>query len=138
MVKAQVYENAQFLYHEDALPSQTRNQNVSDSVQTLPDIFNGTRTFGVNTGTIYQSDAPPDLKVISWAPGVPLRKSRTFAYKSENVGKTTVYIIENGIDGRNRVIKGCAMVLQGRDITDKIRNSFGPLHTGSTPLVLVG
>ena len=102
------------MYHEDVSLSQSPDQNVSDPAQSSFGIFNGTSVeSGVDAGIIYQSDAPLDLKVISWAPGVPLGKSRTYAYKSETVGKTDVYIIENGIDGRNRVMNDRAFHHQG-------------------------
>ena len=104
MVKTQVHENAQFLYHEDIPLSENHDLNMSDPAQSLPGTLNGTIVkSGVGTGTVYQTDAPQDLKVISWAPGVPLGKVRTFAYSSEGGGGSVVYVIENGIDGRSRV-----------------------------------
>ena len=67
-----------------------------------------------------------DLRVISWAPGVQFGKSRNFAYRSETVGKTDVYIIENGIDGRNRVMNDRAVHHQKRNSADKNQEFFWP------------
>ena len=53
--------------------------------------------------TVYQSDAPSDLKVVSWAPNVPFPKSKSYAYDPASGGESSVYVIENGIVGFNRV-----------------------------------
>lgn len=102
--QAQIYENTQLLYHEDLQLSQSQHQNVSDADQIHSEVSNGTKVeLGVSAQTIYQSDAPPDLKVVSWAPDVPFAKVDTYAYDSKSGGKAIIYLIENGIDGRNRV-----------------------------------
>ena len=53
--------------------------------------------------TVYQSDAPADLKVVSWASNVPFAKSKYYAYDPAGGGESSVYIIENGVVGFNRV-----------------------------------
>ena len=53
--------------------------------------------------TVYQSDAPSDLKVVSWAPNKPFLKSKSYAYDPASGGQSSVYVIENGIGGSNRV-----------------------------------
>lgn len=101
-LKAQILENTQLLYHIDL---QSESQNASDSnlfpSESLDEIKLGP---SLGAGTIYQRDAPPDLKVVSWAPDVPLGKSKSYAYNPENGEGAIIYIIENGIDGRNRVM----------------------------------
>ena len=108
MQKPQVHQNWQFLYHEDlfGLP-QNLSQNVS-----RPELSLGTPRDGINveTGisaarTVYQSDAPSDLKVVSWAPDVPFRRSKSYAYDPASGAESIVYVIENGIEGANRVNK---------------------------------
>lgn len=41
--------------------------------------------------------------MVSGAPDHPSRKLTSYAYDPEGGGQATVYLIENGIDGRNRV-----------------------------------
>ena len=53
--------------------------------------------------TVYQPDAPPDLKVVSWASNVPFSESKSYAYDPTSGGESSVYVIENGIVGFNRV-----------------------------------
>ena len=77
---------------------------MSDPEQSLLEISNGTKLGpGLGAETIYQLDAPSDLKMVSWAPGVPLGETKSYAYDPENGGEAIIYIIENGIDKRNRV-----------------------------------
>lgn len=103
--KAQILEDAQLLYHEDLQLSQSHNQNVSEVDNPLSEIFNGTNIgLALGAGTIYQKDAPSDLKVVSWAPNLPSGKIESYAYDPEGGGEATIYIIENGIDGRNTVM----------------------------------
>ena len=104
--KAQVHENAPFLYHEDFRQSENPNQNASEPVQPLwPSIIHNGASVdsGLGAETIYQSDAPSDLKVVSWAPGVPFDRTKAYAYDPGNGGDSIIYVIENGIDGHNRV-----------------------------------
>ncbi|CAF9934669.1 MAG: hypothetical protein ALECFALPRED_006056 [Alectoria fallacina] len=76
---------------------------MSDPDQSLSEISNGTKLRpGLGAETIYQLNAPSDLKVVSWAPGVLLGKTKSYAYDPENGGEAIIYIIENGIDKRNR------------------------------------
>ena len=73
--------------------------------RSLSDISEGTDGgFRAGAGTIYQEDAPLDLRVVSWAPNMPLGKTRSYAFDPEGGGEAVIYIIENGIDGRNPVI----------------------------------
>ena len=103
--KAQILENTQFLYHEDLSLSQNRKDNISDHVQSLAVTSNGTDAeIDLDAEIIYQRDAPSDLKMVSWAPGHPSGKFTSYAYDPEGGGQATIYLIENGIDGRNRVI----------------------------------
>ena len=106
MQKPQVHQNWQFLYHEDlfGLP-QNLSQNVSRPELSLGATRNGINVdSGISAArTVYQLDAPSDLKVVSWAPDVPFRKSKTYAYDPASGGESVVYVIENGIDGFNRV-----------------------------------
>ena len=60
--------------------------------------------FDVGARTIFQKDAPSDLEVVSWAPEVPLGKTKAYAYNPESGGEAVIYLIENGIDGRKPVI----------------------------------
>ena len=102
--KAQILENTQLLYHEDLSLSQDSNGTISDRYQTS--VFSNVTDIGNNLGaeTIYQMDAPSDLKVVSWAPNLPSRIPKSYAYDPEGGGEATIYLIENGIDGGNRVI----------------------------------
>ncbi len=106
-MKVQIHDNVEFfLYHEDLRLLQNLTRSVSDPhPDWLPsNLSNGTNAeYRLGTGTIYQSDAPLDLKVVSWAPGVPSAKLRSYAYDPKSGGESTIYIIDNGIDGRNRV-----------------------------------
>lgn len=102
--KAQIFENTQFLYHENLSLSQNRKDNIPDRDQSLAVTSNGTGAeIGIGAGIIYQRDAPSDLKMVSWAPDHPSRKLTSYAYDSEGGGQATIYLIENGIDGRNSV-----------------------------------
>lgn len=99
-----MYENAQFLYHDDFRLSQNDNQNVSDTVEPLSEASEkSSEDHYLGGETIYQTNAPADLKVVSWAPGLPFEKTRSYAYDSMSGAESVIYIIENGIDGRNRV-----------------------------------
>ena len=103
--KAQIHEDTQLLYHEDLQLSQSPNQNASELDHSLSDNFNGTNfSFDLSATTIYQRDAPSDLKVVSWAPDLRSGKIESYAYDPEGGGEATIYIIENGIDGRNTVM----------------------------------
>ena len=107
MQKPQIHENRQFLYHEDLLGlPQNLSQNVS-----RPELSLSARGNGINVDpgisaarTVYQSDAPSDLKVVSWASNVPFPKSKSYAYDPASGGESIVYVIEHGIIGFNRVI----------------------------------
>lgn len=100
--KAQILENTLLLYHDDLSLSQDSNETISDRDQFSSVISNFTDV-GINLGaeTIYQIDAPSDLKVVSWASS---RKPKAYAYDPEAGEEATIYLIENGIDGGNRVI----------------------------------
>ena len=106
MQQPQIHENKQFLYHED-LVGQTQNLSQNGS---RPGMSPFALSNGVNLDsdisaarTVYQSDAPSDLKVVSWAPSVPFLKSKSYAYEPADGGQSSLYIIENGIVGSNRV-----------------------------------
>lgn len=106
MQKPQIHENRQFLYHEDLFG---QPQNVSQNVARPETSLSATRN-GVNVDynisaarTVYQSDAPSDLKVVSWASNVPFARSKSYAYDPASGGEASVYVIENGIVGFNRV-----------------------------------
>ena len=104
-VKAQIHANTQFLYHEELQLLHENNLSESKPTRFGSEISNGTNVeFDLRAGTIYQSDAPSDLKVVSWAPRSSLGKTKSYAYSPENGKEAIIYIIENGIDGRNRVI----------------------------------
>ena len=104
-MKAQVFEDTQLFYHDDLQTSRNQNQNVSHPNQFLSEAIKEADVgLGLGAETIYQQDAPSDLKVVSWAPNVPLGKTKSYAYDPEGGGEAVVYIIENGIDGRNHVI----------------------------------
>ena len=131
--KAQIHENTQFLYHEDLQLSQNLGQNISDPEHSLSESPNTSLVnSGPNSGILYQSDAPSDLRVVSWAPGVPFGNTKFYAYDPESGGESIIYIIENGIDGRNRVdIKMPAQMLV--TLVNAVRNSSGHHKTGCTP-----
>lgn len=104
----QIHENRQFLYHEDLIRwGQNLDQNVSHPEMSL---YATRSEVSIDSDsstarTVYQSDAPPDLKVVSWAPNVPFSKSKSYAYDPAGGGESSVYVIENGIVGFNRVNK---------------------------------
>lgn len=101
--RVQIYENTQFLYHPDLQFSQTSNQSMPEPDLSPSEISNGTNMgLGLGSGTIYQPDAPSDLKVVSWASGVPWSKTKSYAYDPAKGDKAIIYIIANGIDGRSR------------------------------------
>ena len=102
--KAQILENTLLLYHEDLSLSQDSNETVSDRDQ-FSSVDSNLTDVGINLGaeTIFQKDAPSDLKVVSWAPDSLSRNPEYYAYDSESGGEATIYLIENGIDGGNRV-----------------------------------
>ena len=105
VIKVQIYQNTQFLYHENSQFEDDYNQNGSIPNQSKSEVFNVTNLdLRLGDGVVYQSDAPSDLKVISWAPGVPLGKTKAYAFDPLNGGKAIIYMIENGIDGRDSVI----------------------------------
>ena len=105
IIKVQIYENTQFLYHENSRFEEHYSQNGSYPDQSSPEVLNVTTPdLNLGDGVVYQTDAPSDLKVISWAPGVPLGKTKAYAYDPLNGGKAVIYMIENGIDGRDSVI----------------------------------
>ena len=128
VIEVQIYENTQFLYHEGSQFEDDHIQNGSNPDQSSPEVLSFTNpALNERDGIVYQSDAPSDLKVISWAPGVPLGKTKAYAFDPRNGGKAVIYMIENGIDGRDSVITQ----LQAQDsTTDIIRNSFGPPRNG--------
>ena len=102
--KVQIHENTQFLYHEDLSLAPPLAQNVSDLELSLSENINETDIdSSLVSGTLFQPDAPPDLRVVSWAPGVPFGKSKSYAYDAESSGESVIYLIENGIDERSRV-----------------------------------
>ncbi len=103
--KAHIYEDTQLFYHEGLPHLKDQNQNQSHPDRSLSQISERTDLgLGAGVGTIYQTDASSDLRVVSWAPNVPLDKTRSYAYDPEGGGEAVIYIIENGIDGRNPVI----------------------------------
>ena len=105
VIEVQIYENTQFLYHEGSGFEDDHNQNGSNAKQSDSEVLNiSNPDLHVGDGIVYQSDAPSDLKVISWAPGVPLGKTKAYAYDPLNGGEAVIYMIENGIDGRDSVI----------------------------------
>lgn len=94
-----------FLYHDDLSLSQDGNETISERDQSSsfdPNITDVRINLGAET--VYQIDAPSDLKVVSWAPNLPSRIPKSYAYDPEGGGEATIYLIENGIDGASRVI----------------------------------
>ena len=127
VIKVQIYENTQFLYHEPQF-NEDYNQNGSNPDQSNSEVFNATNLeLHVGDGIVYQPDAPSDLKVISQAPGVPLGKTKSYAYDPQNGAEAVIYMIENGIDGRKSVITQTQAPYFG---TDTIRNLLGPPRNG--------
>ena len=117
-LKAQVYENTQFLYHEGLSFSQNMNLNSSEPDHFPSQMLNETNEgTDLGAGPIFEPDAPADLKVVSWAPRAPLGKTNSYAYNPENGRQAIIYIIENGIDGRNRVITYTSDHAQGLLLT---------------------
>ena len=109
MQKPQIHENRQFLYHEDLIGQpQNFSQNVSRPETSLLATRNGVNVDSNISAarTIYESDAPADLKVVSWASNVPFVKSKSYAYDPASGGEASVYVIENGIIGFHRVNMG--------------------------------
>ena len=105
VIQVQIYENTQFLYHEGSGFEDDHNVNGSSPDPSVSEVMNTTNLdLHVGDGIVYQSDAPSDLKVISWAPGVPLAKTKAYAFDPRNGGNAVIYMIENGIDGRDSVI----------------------------------
>ena len=54
---------------------------------------------------IRQLNAPQDLKLVSWPPrppGIQLRDLKSFAYDDEGGDDTYIYLIENGIEPKNK------------------------------------
>ena len=55
---------------------------------------------------IYQEDAPPDLKVVSWPDDRDLDNSdflKYYAYDKNGGQSSVIYVVENGIDPENEV-----------------------------------
>ena len=71
-----------------------------------------------NSNIIYQEDAPPDLRVVSWPKGKDFDDSeflKYYAYDKNGGQNSVLYIVENGIDPGNEVStlrrrqqRGCA------------------------------
>ena len=102
--KAQIYENGQFFYHEDLGLEPPDSLNGSTPGDTFAGTSNSTIVdTHLGAQTIYQTDAPLDLKVVSWAPGSLFSTVKSYAYSTASGKETIIYVIENGVDGRNRV-----------------------------------
>ena len=54
-------------------------------------------------GTIYQPDAPLDLKVVSWPRAKSFRDMKSYAYDAESGAEAIIYIIGNRINARSSV-----------------------------------
>ena len=55
---------------------------------------------------IYQEDAPPDLKVVSWSERKYFDDSdflKYYAYDKNGGQNSVLYVVENGIDPENEV-----------------------------------
>ena len=50
-----------------------------------------------------QTDAPDDLKVVSWNEGQSLEDMEYFAYKSNLIFRPTIYVIDTGLETSNLV-----------------------------------
>lgn len=104
-IKVQIHENTKFLYYPDLQFSRNHNQSTEDPFRVLSQFSNATNVgLGQGSETIYQTDASSDLKVISWASGVPWSKTKSYAYDPANGEKAIIYIVANGIDGSSRVL----------------------------------
>ena len=127
--KPQIHENRQLLYHEDLALPHDLSQNLSYPESSPAALLNQTGVdSGLNAETIYQSDAPPDLRVVSWARGVPFGNTRAYAFDPASGQQSVIYIIENGIDGRNRV--NTQDQPSARATPNATRNFYGHLQTG--------
>ena len=59
-----------------------------------------------NSDIVYQKNAPPDLKVVSWRDDKALHDSdflKYYAYDKNGGQNSVIYIVENGIDPENEV-----------------------------------
>ena len=129
--KAHIYEDTQLFHHESLARLKDHSQNLSHPDRSLSQISERTELgLGAGAGTIYQTDASSDLRVVSWAPNVPLGKTRSYAYDSQGGGEAVIYIIENGIDGRNPVTPTDTPT--SKYYVDIARNSLGRLKSGYT------
>ena len=69
--------------------------------------YNVSETLNIdNSYIIYQEDAPPDLKVVSWPKGNHFDDSgflKYYAYDRNGGQNSLLYIVERGIDSENEV-----------------------------------
>jgi subtilisin family serine protease len=87
-----VVEDPQFLVKDDPQPTKS-STNCSPSCK-LQKRDNNVRL---------QSDAPPELRVISQPEGVPLNSLPFYAYNSVAGGGVTVYVVDSGANTQHPV-----------------------------------
>ena len=96
MVKAEVYKNAVVAQRQMKYASTPESAAYNVSGKLNIDI----------SDIIYQEDAPPDLKVVSWPNKKELNNShflKYYAYDKNGGQSSVIYVVENGIDPKNDV-----------------------------------
>lgn len=84
-------------------------QNFNTSKQGLAhtNLFNSSSFDGdLLAGTVYQKDAPDDLKVVSWPKNKGVEDVddlEYYAYERTSAQRSVIYVVEEGIDPANTV-----------------------------------
>ena len=96
MAKAEVYKNDVVAQRQMKYASTPSSAAYNVSVKLNID----------SSDIIYQEDAPPDLKVVSWPKDKDLGNSdflKYYAYDKNGGQSSIIYVVENGIDPKNEV-----------------------------------
>ena len=92
------------IIHENEVIVQRQNLNFSNTESFLSnDSINLNGKFQPQKGIAYQSHAPDDLKVVSWAPGKSVKDLNYYTYDLAGGQNVVVYLVEEGIDPQNSV-----------------------------------
>ena len=90
--------------YENTVVSQRLNLKASNLDAFPSNVSNSDNSkLGKPSDLVYQIDAPPDLKVVSWPIASSLVDLKYYTYDKNGGQNSVIYVVENGIDLQNPV-----------------------------------
>ena len=90
--------------YENVVVAERLDSNTSNLDFSSPNISNSdSLSLEKPSDLVYQFDAPPDLKTVSWPRDRSLTDLKYYTYDRGGGQNAVIYVLENGIDPQNTV-----------------------------------